>query len=385
MIGDMYLMDINNIEKLISLKQEGSYWDFKREWYSQDKKADLLHDIICMANNLSNRDSYIIIVVDEENDYSFSSVMDDPNRRNTQQLVDFLRDKHFAGGVRPVVHVENISIGENEIDVIVVHNSDATPFYLTEKYQSVMSNNIYTRVMDSNTPKNKSADLSHIELLWKKRFGLLASPLERMMIFLKNPGLWDCSPSCFEEKLYYRFSPEFTIETVMDDSKNGYQYYLFNQTDIHPRWYDINLYYHQTMLASLEGVSLDGGRYFTPSPRTDGISLTQYHNWDVAFKYYIKNSIEYIVHEFYYHPDGDDETIAHNRFMKCILVFECDSEKENFKEYLKLNWDKKENYIDNIWLPYFEEVDGYNMDAIKEEYLNSQILQKMLVVFRNTQ
>lgn len=385
MIGDMYLMDINNIEKLISLKQEGSYWDFKREWYSQDKKADLLHDIICMANNLSNRDSYIIIGVDEENDYSFSSVMDDPNRRNTQQLVDFLRDKHFAGGVRPVVHVENISIGENEIDVIVVHNSDATPFYLTEKYQSVMSNNIYTRVMDSNTPKNKSADLSHIELLWKKRFGLLASPLERMMIFLKNPGLWDCSPSCFEEKLYYRFSPEFIIETVMDDSKNGYQYYLFNQTDIHPRWYDINLYYHQTMLASLEGVSLDGGRYFTPSPRTDGISLTQYHNWDVAFKYYIKNSIEYIVHEFYYHPDGDDETIAHNRFMKCILVFECDSEKENFKEYLKLNWDKKENYIDNIWLPYFEEVDGYNMDAIKEEYLNSQILQKMLVVFRNTQ
>ena len=385
MIGDMYLMDINNIEKLISLKQEGSYWDFKREWYSQDKKADLLHDIICMANNLSNRDSYIIIGVDEENDYSFSSVMDDPNRRNTQQLVDFLRDKHFAGGVRPVVHVENISIGENEIDVIVVHNSDATPFYLTEKYQSVMSNNIYTRVMDSNTPKNKSADLSHIELLWKKRFGLLASPLERMMIFLKNPGLWDCSPSCFEEKLYYRFSPEFTIETVMDDSKNGYQYYLFNQTDIHPRWYDINLYYHQTMLASLEGVSLDGGRYFTPSPRTDGISLTQYHNWDVAFKYYIKNSIEYIVHEFYYHPDGDDETIAHNRFMKCILVFECDSEKENFKEYLKLNWDKKEYYIDNIWLPYFEEVDGYNMDAIKEEYLNSQILQKMLVVFRNTQ
>ena len=378
-------MNKSEINDLILLKQEGSYWDFKREWYSQDKKADLLHDIICMANNLSNRDSYIIIGVDEENDYSFSSVMDDPNRRNTQQLVDFLRDKHFAGGVRPVVHVENISIGENEIDVIVVHNSDATPFYLTEKYQSVMSNNIYTRVMDSNTPKNKSADLSHIELLWKKRFGLLASPLERMMIFLKNPGLWDCSPSCFEEKLYYRFSPEFTIETVMDDSKNGYQYYLFNQTDIHPRWYDINLYYHQTMLASLEGVSLDGGRYFTPSPRTDGISLTQYHNWDVAFKYYIKNSIEYIVHEFYYHPDGDDETIAHNRFMKCILVFECDSEKENFKEYLKLNWDKKENYIDNIWLPYFEEVDGYNMDAIKEEYLNSQILQKMLVVFRNTQ
>lgn len=181
---------------------------------------------------------------------------------------------------------------------------------------------------------DKQADLNDVEYLWRKRFGIDLPALERMMIYLKNPDLWDCSPGSFDEKMYYRFSPEFTIETVMDDSKNGYQYYLFNQTDIHPRWYDINLYYHQTMLASLEGVSLDGGRYFTPSPRTDGISLTQYHNWDVAFKYYIKNSIEYIVHEFYYHPDGDDETIAHNRFMKCILVFECDSEKENFKEYL---------------------------------------------------
>jgi hypothetical protein len=385
MIGGIYLMNKYDIKKLISLKQEGNYWDFKREWYSQDKKADLLHDIICMANNLVNRDAYIIIGVDEENDYSFSSVKSDSNRKNTQQLVDFLREKHFAGGVRPIVSVENISFGENEIDVIVIHNSNTTPFYLTEHYQSVMANNIYTRVMDSNTPKNKSADLSHIELLWKKRFGLLSPPLERMMIYLKKTDLWDSSPGSYEEKMYYRFSPEFTIENNIDESENGYQYYLFNQTDIRPRWYDINLYYHQTMLASLEGLSLDGGRYFTPSPRTDGVSLTKYHHWDIAFKYFIKESIEYIVHEFYYHPDGDDETIAHDRFMKCVLVFETECEKERFKEYIKHNWENKQNYSDNIWLPYFKEVDGYNMDVIKEEYLNSQILQKMLVEFRKIQ
>ena len=84
MIGCIYLMNKYDIKKLISLKQEGNYWDFKREWYSQDKKADLLHDIICMANNLVNRDAYII-GVDEENDYSFSSVKSDPNRKNTQK------------------------------------------------------------------------------------------------------------------------------------------------------------------------------------------------------------------------------------------------------------------------------------------------------------
>ena len=101
------------------------------------------------------------------------------------------------------------------------------------------------------------------------------------------------------------------------------------------------------------------------------------------FKYYIKNSIEHIVHAFYYHPDGDDETIAHDRFMECILVFENDCEKESFKEYLKRNWKNKQIYSDNIWLPYFEEIEGYNMGVIKEEYMNSQILQKMLIEFRN--
>lgn len=37
------------VANLASLKREGIYWDFKREWH--DNKADLLHDIICMANN----------------------------------------------------------------------------------------------------------------------------------------------------------------------------------------------------------------------------------------------------------------------------------------------------------------------------------------------
>lgn len=139
------------------------------------------------------------------------------------------------------------------------------------------------------------------------------------------------------------------------------------------------------MLASLEGLSLDGGRYFTPSPRTEGVSLTQYHHWDVSFKYYIKNSIEYIIHKFYYYPDGDNETIVHDRFMECIQVFETNCEKESFKEYFKRNLENKQIYSDNICLPYFEEIEGYNMDVIKKEYLNSQILQKMLVEFRNEQ
>lgn len=87
------------IQKLIFTKQEGEYWDFKKQWYG--KKTSLLHDIICMANNLCNRTAYIIIGIDEESNYAVkNNIVDDPNRKNTQQLVDFLKDKKFAGGVR---------------------------------------------------------------------------------------------------------------------------------------------------------------------------------------------------------------------------------------------------------------------------------------------
>ena len=77
------LMDfVDEIVSLIDLRQEGSYWDFKREWYGEGHEGDLLHDIICMANNLVNRDAYIIIGVDEEHDFDLCDVRKDPNRRN---------------------------------------------------------------------------------------------------------------------------------------------------------------------------------------------------------------------------------------------------------------------------------------------------------------
>ena len=65
---------IDEIEELIMMHQEGSYWDFKREWYDDSKDGDLLIDIICMANNLVDRDAYIIIGVNEECDYAMQIV-----------------------------------------------------------------------------------------------------------------------------------------------------------------------------------------------------------------------------------------------------------------------------------------------------------------------
>ena len=112
----------NEVLKLISYKQEGAYWDFKKQWYEDGKQADLLHDIICMANNLENRDAYIIIGIDEEKDYCVNDLTNSTDRKTTQMLVDFLRNKKFMGGIKPHVMVEPLQLENGVIDVIIVKN-----------------------------------------------------------------------------------------------------------------------------------------------------------------------------------------------------------------------------------------------------------------------
>lgn len=75
-----------------------------------------------MANNLSSQDGLIIIGVDEERDYEIREMIDDSSRKKTQDLVSFLRDKKFTGGIRPTVTVQSILLSEKAIDVIVIHN-----------------------------------------------------------------------------------------------------------------------------------------------------------------------------------------------------------------------------------------------------------------------
>lgn len=69
----------NKIISLINSKIEGPYWDFKRSWHTKD--VDLLHDIICMANNLVSQDGYIIIRIDESNDFAPYSCENDKHKK----------------------------------------------------------------------------------------------------------------------------------------------------------------------------------------------------------------------------------------------------------------------------------------------------------------
>lgn len=375
----------DKIFELISLKQEGEYWDFKRQWH--ENNADLLHDIICMANNLTDNDGYIIIGIDEKDDFTVHGVMSETNRKNTQKLVDFLKDKAFAGDRRPTVYVQAIEWAEQFIDVIVIQNNMYTPYYLTKDYEDkkqdknvVRAYHIYTRIMDTNTPKNRSADLDKVEYLWKKRFGINKTALERMQVYLEDKENWKQNEHGIK---YYKYAPEFTIQSEYDRSRTGYEIYMLGQCDSTPYWEDIRLYYHSTLLTTASAVALDGGRCFTTAPKH---GFVQIENKDLFYYYFIENSLEYVLHEFFIHDNNgelSEDVWSRKKFFEVVLLFNSEDERVQFNEYVLNHCEKFEPYKEAA-IPYIPDIVGYDKETLKQQYYDAKVFKLLLENFRNT-
>ena len=368
------------VTNLIRLRQEGSFWDFKKQWYTN--KSDMLHDIICMSNNLSNRTAYIIIGIDEQQDYSIVDVSCDPNRKNTQKLVDFLKDKKFAGGIRPVVHVESLHYSNGVIDTIVIENSSNTPFYLTAQYEGVRASSIYTRVMDTNTPIDKSADINHIEQLWRKRFHLDDTPIEKFRYYLRSPDDWNMIQ---DNNIghFYKYSPEYTITCEKDESADGYEYYIFGQVNTNPSWWLITLRYHQTAIEQFQGIALDGGRSFVIAPRRAYDLL----NTDVSsFGFYIQNDLRCRLLEFYHRKETSEEH-SYRGYMRAIVVFRSEHEYKSFLNYVQTHMEEYHEIYKrrgNTGLPHFPNLSGYDMAHLRKDYKDALVMCDMLNEFRAT-
>jgi len=363
----------------IALKQEGASWDFKRQWYSAESKCDLLHDIICMANLTEHCDGHIIIGVDEENDYSVSGVENDVNRKNTQSLVTFLRDKEFASGIRPVVHVETLEIGAHLVDVIIIENSTNTPYYLSSSFQGVRSFHIYTRVQDTNTDITKSADPDVVEKLWRKRFGIDKTALDRAFLYLKHPEDWlDIDD---ETGWFYKYAPEFTVHYELIDL-TGYEYYHCTQTDPVPGWYDVIIRYHQTVIYKQEGVSMDGGRYLTVCPHFD---ILEVKSPPVKLSYYIEDDETFILFEFFNEKHLlKNDRLAQKKFLEIVPIFSSKSEKDGFWNYAHRHFYQiRPKYTCDMLPPFVEHINnGQCIDALKDEYLDAMACVNMLKDYR---
>ncbi|MFK7799253.1 MAG: helix-turn-helix domain-containing protein [Aureispira sp.] len=317
------------IEHFISLNKESTNWDFKS--IPHENNACLLHDIISMANCDCEDDRYIILGVSDPDSASGCEVVGltkgQTNRKTQANLIDFLREKKNAGGIRPEVELRTINLQNKEIDVIVVLNKPNKPYYLTADYRDknkvVRANYIYTRILDTNTPINQSADLMRIEKMWKERFGLTLPPLERMKLLLKQPENWFKNLGN-KSYTYHKQFPEFRIEFSEPEPKA--EVYSFFYTNSKSFLGNAVLKYGSTILAELGYLFVDEMRLEIGKPESK--RLDKLENW---YYYFDLSSLEGIFHYFLTNSNVE----AKSRLEECqFLFFKNKEEQEGFNNFL---------------------------------------------------
>lgn len=322
------------ILSLIDIKREGSYWDYKEKYHSNNAK--FIHDIICLANNLVNRDAYLIFGVSDSGEVK--GISDDENRKTQADIVDMLRNQKFAGGIPPFVKLETIPIKDNAIDVLIIYNSNNTPYYLEEQFtrdkSKILPGVIYTRRQDSNTPINSMASVYEVELLWRKRFGLDILPFDKLCNYIKYKDNWRNNSI----GRYYKLFPEFTfVEEYDSDDRNRDVFYAHTQMNSSHYFKKYQFRYHQTILYESEMVVMDSGRYMTSIPKWEFLDNNIITKDSISYRYFTRDSIEWDIHEFLFDSKSHEAAISKRRFLEVILVFEDDFEREKFNKFLIQN------------------------------------------------
>ena len=330
------------VSELLKKRVEGAYWDFKEKWYEcTDKgKSDMLHDIICMANNLTNKDGLIIIGV-EDDTYKVLGVEKDAHRRTTQMLVDFLSRKAFAGGIRPSVFVQTVNLERHDIDVLVVENTNQTPYYLIHDEGKNRAHYIYTRILDTNTAVDQSADPHHVEMLWRKRFRVDAPPLEKAKNYLQDVNGWKISPVDNQDIKYYEAAPEYTMTAEWDPTRTGLAEFLLETIEgipseleyINFRYREVTLRYHQTILYEDLLVGIDNNHMEVIVPHREYFRTA---NKSYVMFYLTKGSLSYLINA-HYSTGPLTDYYMYDLYHRDIIIFENDQERQSFTEHMRRN------------------------------------------------
>ena len=289
------------VSALISRRAEGTYWDFKRKHH--ESKADLIHDVLCLANANHEGDRYLIFGVDDS-DYSVHSINGDRGRRTQADIAGLFRDNasKFFQSRFPDFFLREIELSGELVDVMVIQDTPHKPYYLIQRFGKISAHHIYSRVCDTNTPADEAAQAHEIERMWRERFGLDTPPLERIQRYLSEPDDWTPIPGFGVNASYYHTTfPEFTIRiTDAEDhiardeewtrgelvSKNNYAGY-----------YDLS--FHQTLLRRIRYVGFDDRKKSMVAPEWKPRGRGRFY-------FYRADSINYAVQTFHASSSGDD-------------------------------------------------------------------------------
>ena len=333
----------NIIKELLSKGYEGGYWDYKEDYTSC--KEDKLIDIICMANNIEGRDAYLIYGADDNGIVKGIETTTEP-RYTTKMVTEFLRTKPFAGQYVPKVSVQVLKIDGHELDVLIVHNTRNTPYYLTDKFNPSHDNKkmllpgaVYTRINDINTPRIQTASFEHTEYLWRRRFGIDMTPSEKLLRLLDNPEDWSETRWDVDRHSYNIYNPEYQINVL--DSQDAYETISYFYDDERMLYAPLKLNYLTTTLYETELWYMDMGRCLISKPE---------HKYDMEhglYYYYIeKDSLNgKLLPLFAY---GKSQCCDRSGREVPIMIFENKEMRTEFESWLANNLFLKEKYIADL-------------------------------------
>ena len=340
----MQTQEINRIvQDLLQRGYEGTYWDYKEDY--TDCKEDKLIDIICMANNIDGRDAYLIYGA---NDDGIVTGIENTTytRYTTKSVTEFLRSKPFAGGYVPKVSVQIVEIENHELDVLIIHSTRNTPYFLANNFSQshdrkkhLIAGAIYTRVNDINTPRNQTASYEHTEHLWRRRFGMDMTPSEKFLYFLENTQNWSETKWDIDKHSYCKKSPEYQLYAL--ESNDGYETLAYFYDDERMLYAPLELRYLTTTLYETELWYMDMGRCLIPKPEK------KYMIEQGLFYYYIElESLSgKLLPLFAY---GKKQCNNRSGQQMPVLIFETEETRLSFEKWVKENIELKNSYSEEM-------------------------------------
>ena len=294
---------------LMGRRTEGLSWDFKLKHH--DNKADIVHDVLCLANADHAGQRYLVFGVDDQS-FEVSSIVNTPGRRSQADIVSVFRDnarKFFQSRI-PEFYLVELQYEGKLLDALVIEDRPHKPYYLVEDYvrdkKRVRAHHIYTRIGDTNTPLPDSAPPHEIERMWRERFGLDKPPLERAKRYLEEPEEW---VAISEDPLinlshYHRTFPEFTL-TIADANNpvvacnEEWTLGEIRAADNSAAYY--KLYYHQTLLNRTRFVIFDHRKKSMVAPGWEPRGAGRFY-------FYRADSIAYALQSFQSRKEQEDHS-----------------------------------------------------------------------------
>lgn len=290
------------LQKLIN-EPEDDHHDFKEKWYTagtdNSEKSEMLKDIFSFTNTVHNEDCFLIFGI-EDKTHKVVGVENDLNRYNTQQITDWLRKLPIEPNI-PNVKIQTIKLEEHQIDVMIIKNTDNVPVFLSNICKGkgygkhpIFPGQIFTRIEDTNTAIDSTANYNQVKELFKKNLGWNQTTKKRFKKALTKFKYWEYYENIEEIGIQNSIDPDYKIVFVeRDDTNQKVDSFSLSQFDFHISWDLAELKYKNNTIEEINVVNLDGSRFTAVVP--DVGSLGGSFGENLYYNYYLLDSFKFLL------------------------------------------------------------------------------------------